>query len=153
MDRQTGFPATCGFECGGGSGISGFILMMARAPAVAAFGGTGFNFDLTLTQEEPATPPSSSPSSSKWSCTPVAVSCYRDALLPFRALLWVCGCCCSSCVFVSLFSSSPPHLGSTTWTWSCMSGWTALTNTTISFIPNSITSSWTLHSGCHVPLS
>ena len=49
MDRQTGFPATCGFECGGGSGISGFILMMARAPAVAAFGGTGFNFDLTLT--------------------------------------------------------------------------------------------------------
>jgi hypothetical protein len=23
--------------------------MMARAPAIAAFGGTGFNFDLTLT--------------------------------------------------------------------------------------------------------
>ena len=49
MDRQTGFPATCGFECGGGSGIAGFSLMMARAPAIAAFGGTGFNFDLTLT--------------------------------------------------------------------------------------------------------
>ncbi|CAL8234976.1 unnamed protein product [Boreogadus saida] len=88
-------------------------------------------------------------------------------------------------VFLCLsFSPSPPlfpHLGSTTWTWSCKSGWTALT-ATISFIPNSITSSWTLtlghlerpaglslqttlppstpipsswtlHSGCYIPLS
>ncbi|CAL8311702.1 unnamed protein product [Boreogadus saida] len=33
------------------------------------------------------------------------------------------------------------------------SGRTFLTNNTISLISNSITSSWTLHSGCHIPSS
>ena len=45
-------------------------------------------------------------------CTIVAASCYHDALLSFRTSLWVCGCCCASCVFVSLLFPFPPFSSS-----------------------------------------